>query len=69
VLTLGIPDRGLLCKDILHNICQILCKIKIICHWRSEFVNCGCVIGEDSNIDPDSVDILRSAIAIIVNYL
>ena len=53
----GTPDRDLLCKDILDN----------ICHWRSEFVNCGCIIGGDFNIDLDSVGISRSAVAIVVN--
>ena len=53
----GTPDRDLLCKDILDN----------ICHWRSEFMNCGCIIGGDFNIDLDSVVTSRSAIGNIVN--
>jgi len=53
----GTPDRELLYKDILDN----------ICYWRSEFVNCGCIIGGDFNIDLDSVSTSRSAIANFVS--
>jgi len=55
----GTPDRELLYKDIFDN----------ICYWRSEFVNCGCIIGGDFNIDLDSVSTSRSAIALLAHFL